>query len=303
MIRVYSQPDFASQRLGWRRRDQLLWLYDELTSPAGPPRNPTWYHIDAGYVHSAYLQRVERQHLNLVPQALPATPFLAEVTVPYTPTFHYTSAEGWQPLYRLYYQSLHWVTGFDPGPNGLPWYRLTDHLLYTDYHANARHLRLVPPEEYSPIHPNVPAEDKEILVSIENQTLTACEAGQPVFQARISSGLPDPHPEPGELSTETPLGSFRIQTKMPSRHMGNGELTSDIAAYELPGVPWTMIFHETGVALHGAYWHNNFGTRMSHGCINLRIEDARWLFRWTDPPFTTQEHFVRQPGTRLFITL
>ncbi|NIV94533.1 L,D-transpeptidase family protein, partial [candidate division KSB1 bacterium] len=42
-------------------------------------------------------------------------------------------------------------------------------------------------------------------------------------------------------------------------------------------------FVETGVALHGTYWHNNFGWPMSRGCVNLRTEDAKWLFRWTVP--------------------
>ena len=46
-----------------------------------------------------------------------------------------------------------------------------------------------------------------------------------------------------------------------------------------------MFFHETGVAFHGAYWHNNFGVRMSHGCVNMRPEEAKWLFRWCDPKF------------------
>jgi hypothetical protein len=67
--------------------------------------------------------------------------------------------------------------------------------------------------------------------------------------------------------------------------MGYGALTDDIFAYELPGVPWTMLFHKDGYALHGAYWHNNFGTRMSHGCVNMRYADAQWLFRWTSPEF------------------
>lgn len=56
--------------------------------------------------------------------------------------------------------------------------------------------------------------------------------------------------------------------------------------YILPGVPWTMFFiYETGVAFHGTFWHNNFGVPMSHGCVNMRNEDAKWLFRWVTPSF------------------
>jgi lipoprotein-anchoring transpeptidase ErfK/SrfK len=79
--------------------------------------------------------------------------------------------------------------------------------------------------------------------------------------------------------------------------MGNGRLTSQVDAYELPGVPWTMAFHKDGYAMHGSYWHNNFGRRMSHGCINMRNEDALWLFRWSDPPFETSDWYTTGLGT------
>jgi lipoprotein-anchoring transpeptidase ErfK/SrfK len=70
---------------------------------------------------------------------------------------------------------------------------------------------------------------------------------------------------------------------MASKHMGNGEVTADIDAYELPGVPWTTFFAPHGVALHGTYWHTNYGMMMSHGCVNLRPEESKWIFRWTTP--------------------
>jgi len=91
------------------------------------------------------------------------------------------------------------------------------------------------------------------------------------------------HPD-GEASTDTPLGEFNVFSKMPSKHMGDGNVTGDLSAYELPGVPWTtFFFEETGVAFHGTYWHDNFGHPMSHGCVNMRTEDAQWIFRWTVP--------------------
>lgn len=79
--------------------------------------------------------------------------------------------------------------------------------------------------------------------------------------------------------------------------MGDGYLTNDPEAYELPGVPWTMFFHESGYALHGTYWHNNFGTRMSHGCINMRNEEAYWLFRWTEPAYEPGKWYTFGSGT------
>jgi hypothetical protein len=65
--------------------------------------------------------------------------------------------------------------------------------------------------------------------------------------------------------------------------MGDGNLASDIEAYELVGVPWTSFFTMTGYAFHGTYWHDNFGVPMSRGCVNMRPDDAKWLFRWSTP--------------------
>ena len=76
----------------------------------------------------------------------------------------------------------------------------------------------------------------------------------------------------GLANTPTVAGQFRIQTKLVSTRMrGPG--------YDLPNVPYTMYFYR-GYAIHGTYWHNNFGHPMSHGCVNLRTADAAWLFDW-----------------------
>ena len=93
---------------------------------------------------------------------------------------------------------------------------------------------------------------------------------------------------------------------MPSKHMGLGELTSDLDAYVLPGVPWTSFFFPEsgefeGVAFHGTYWHDNFGTPMSHGCINMRVEEAKWIFRWTSPFNGGDKVDVPGYGTRVFV--
>jgi lipoprotein-anchoring transpeptidase ErfK/SrfK len=70
----------------------------------------------------------------------------------------------------------------------------------------------------------------------------------------------------------TPTGKFRIYSKRRSMTMSG-------PGYRLPGVPHSMFFYR-GYALHGTYWHNNFGRRMSHGCVNLKRGDAAWLYRW-----------------------
>jgi len=76
----------------------------------------------------------------------------------------------------------------------------------------------------------------------------------------------------GKRRTPTRTGTYAIQSKHRSSRMrGQG--------YNVPNVPYAM-YYSGGYALHGAYWHNRFGTRMSHGCVNLRVSHARWLYSW-----------------------
>jgi lipoprotein-anchoring transpeptidase ErfK/SrfK len=235
-----------------------------------------------GFIHSAYIQKV-RFRFNRVLPGLREGGQLMEVSIPYTQTLRYDAYQGWQRLYRLYYETVHWAVGIEEGPDGSAWYRLL--INGVEHLAPAEHFRPIQDEEYAPISPEVPWEEKRIEISLKEQTVTAYEAGKVIFQTRISSGLPI-RPDPNGIPWETPRGRFYIQNKMPTTHMGNGNLTGDPEAYELPGVPWTLYFEPvTGVAFHGAYWHNNFGIQMSHGCINMRPAEARWLFRWTYPIF------------------
>ncbi|MCB0114759.1 MAG: LysM peptidoglycan-binding domain-containing protein [Caldilineaceae bacterium] len=102
-----------------------------------------------------------------------------------------------------------------------------------------------------------------IEVNLSNQTLTAWQGDVAVLHTYISSGV---------TATPTVTGRFRIGTKLTSQRMiGPG--------YDLPGVPWVMYFYGS-YAIHGAYWHNNFGMPMSHGCVNMRTEEAQFLFNW-----------------------
>ena len=76
----------------------------------------------------------------------------------------------------------------------------------------------------------------------------------------------------GTSAHPTVTGQFRIYVKLRSTAMAG-------PGYYLPDVPFTMYFYK-GYALHGTYWHSNFGMPMSHGCVNLRTSDAEWLFNW-----------------------
>lgn len=294
-IDVRLQPDPLSPRLEKIERDTLLPLYEEISSPAGPRENPRWYRLSNGYAQCSYIQRVEKAHLNQPLLEIPETGFLAEVTVPFTQT-RYTNRKGQTSnLYRLYYQSTHWVTALVEGPAGEPWYRLTDEWLRVHYAVPAAHMRPLLASEYEPFAASSPDTPRHIEVSLADQMLFAYEGDQIVFQAQISSG---------RRYMETPTGEFFINRKCPSKHMGDGGLTGNPNAYELVGVPWVSFFHTTGVAFHGTFWHDNFGTPMSQGCVNMRNEDARWLYRWSAPAYPTALSFragrkLSAAGTRV----
>jgi lipoprotein-anchoring transpeptidase ErfK/SrfK len=106
-------------------------------------------------------------------------------------------------------------------------------------------------------------EERWIDVDLSEQLLTAYERQTPVRAVLVSTGLP---------ATPTPTGQYRIWVKFRYDDMeGPG--------YYLEDVPFVMYFHK-GYGLHGATWHANFGHPMSHGCVNLPVEEAEWLFNW-----------------------
>jgi lipoprotein-anchoring transpeptidase ErfK/SrfK len=109
---------------------------------------------------------------------------------------------------------------------------------------------------------------KAIVVSISQQMLWAYKGDQVVLNSYVSTG---------RSGFDTPLGSFAVLSKLPSQTM-EGVIGGEY--YNVPDVPWVLYFTNSGHALHGTYWHNNFGTPMSHGCINLPMDIAAWLYDW-----------------------
>ena len=299
-IGLYDEPSFRANQLARIHRDQLLTIHSRLQADNGPNHNPMWYKVPDGYTHSGYLQLVDWRPQTPV-RSLPPDGSLFEVSVPFTRTYRQPDPAS-DPLYRLYYQSTAWVEACLEGADGRLWYRLVDDLLNVRYHARAEHLRAIHPNELSAISPDVPLQHKRLEVSLARQELLAFERDQLVFRTRISSGIPDETPRANGIPTITPDGRFYVDKKMPLRHMGDGRLTPSLAAYELPGVPWVSYFHFTGVAFHGTYWHNNFGAPMSHGCINMQVDEAKWLFRWTLPVVRHNELLKIGHGTAVIVT-
>lgn len=114
---------------------------------------------------------------------------------------------------------------------------------------------------------------KRIIVDRSDQMLYAYEGDDLFMSTSISTGH--------EL-TPTPRGEFRIIKKTPTRYMQGPLPGISDDEYDLPGVPWNLYFTKQGGAIHGAYWHNNFGQTWSHGCVNLPLAKARQLFEWAD---------------------
>ncbi|MBD2664593.1 ErfK/YbiS/YcfS/YnhG family protein [Richelia sinica FACHB-800] len=103
-----------------------------------------------------------------------------------------------------------------------------------------------------------------IEIDLSEQRLRAWEGKKLVYSFRTSTG---------KRSTPTPLGRFTINSKYRTHRMrGRG--------YDIPDVPYAMYFYG-GYAIHGAYWHNRFGTPVSHGCVNLPVRQARKIYNWT----------------------
>lgn len=116
--------------------------------------------------------------------------------------------------------------------------------------------------------------EKWLEVNTYEATLAAYEGERMVFATLVSTG---------RSNTWTPNGLTRIWGKLPTTPMQNRDVGPDnLAWYYLEDVQWTQYFNGA-YALHAAYWHDAFGFTRSHGCINLSLLDAKWLFEWTTP--------------------
>jgi hypothetical protein len=295
-IAVFKQANHDSDAVKSIPKDTVLPLLETVTAkePAG---NPRWYRIADGFIHSGDIQPVAFRP-QIARSSLTA-PSLAEVTMPITQSYQTVSPQE-AILYRLYYGSVHHITAVEGTGEGKIWYKATDPRLDISLYIPGEHMRFIPPEEYAPFPAKVPPEQKEIRLSQADQKLTAIEAGAPVFSCTVSAGLPGGFG--GDEDAITPRGTFHVEMKTATSHMGNGQITKDSNAYELPGVPWVSYFETNkGIAFHGSYWHDDFGRPRSHGCVNMRIADALWLYRWCLPEAPDAKGFARGYGTTVTV--
>lgn len=286
-VDILSEPFLNAPSVGTAWYDDVLeWKQEVIAKQLDPIRvNQRWVETPEGYVYADYLQKV--WHIPQEPLTeLPETPsgergMWVEIVTPYSgldfakpPSQHWVRTAV-RP--RIYFSQVFWAFDLRQNPaTGKTQYCLRQlYGAFDDaYWVDAEVCRHITPEEVAPIHPG--AEDKFIIVDLNYQTLTCYEGDQEVFFTKVTTGGYNYEEE----KWLTPIGKHTIWRKMVSTHMSAGPAVGN---YDISGVAWTTLFDNQGAAIHSTYWHNYYGTARSHGCVNAQPEDAKWVWRWTEP--------------------
>jgi hypothetical protein len=292
-IRIWSKPSSSSTVIRSLKDDECVtWLREVVGEIGTEGINRRWVETPEGYIYGPRLQPVQNEPNQPVSQlTIPSDKGIgmwAEVTVPYV-NLQLANPPARAPwlgkvapsLWRLYYSQVIWVDEIRTNSNGQVVYRVGERYgSYGDlFYADASAFRPLTPEEVTPIHPDVV--DKKIRVNINHQTVSCYEGNSEIYYCQVSTGQKYDVVS-GQRTDEwaTPLGTFSIWRKLFSIHMAGG---SSGAGWDTMGVPWTTLFASGGVAIHSTHWHNDYGAQRSHGCVNAKPEDAKWIFRWTKP--------------------
>jgi hypothetical protein len=289
----YSEPSLTAQQVTFHKHNDVLTFQGAIIKKSEGLINEIWYRLDdKSFIHSHDIQPVKYQ-LNAPQNKISSRGLLAEVTVPFTDAWN-SSSNGKKSNQVLFYGSTHWVYGLGEDEQKNSYYLVKEDRWNYSYYVNATHMRILQDEELLPLSEFVPLDDKRILISLPLQVMTAYEKNEPVFMSELSSGQLS-----GNKDLTTPAGEYLITYKRPSRHMAHSDRTG-ANGDELYGVPWISYFTDTGIAFHGTYWHNNFTRPRSHGCINLPLASAHWVYRWTQPIVPPREQkYVSRYGTRV----
>ncbi len=291
----FKDPAYSSEQSTLHKYNDVLNLEDAIIRKNESDVRELWYRLDDGsFINSHDIQPVKNQ-LNAPQSEIPTSGLLAEVTVPFTDAWN-NSSNGKKSNQIFFYGSTHWIYGLGQDEQKNFYYLVKEDRWNYSYYVNATHMRILQDEELLPISEPVPLDKKRILIDLQLQVMTAYEKNEPVFMSELSSGQLK-----GEVDFTTPTGEYFINYKRPSRHMAHSDRTG-ANGDELYGVPWVSYFTDTGIAFHGTYWHNNFTRPRSHGCINLPISAAQWIYRWTQPAVPPREQkYVSRFGTKVEI--
>lgn len=304
MINIRKAPSANSEIVKSVYEDTVLpWIKEVIGEAPAGRTSRKWVETPDGYIFSPSFQPVKNipnQIVSEIPTVSTGKGMWAEVTVPYTDLFliNPPARSPWlkeSASPRLYYSQVVWIDDMVTHSSGQVLYRVNEiHGTYGDiFYAAGEAFRPITTEEVSPIHPEV--EDKKVIINLSQQTLSCLEGVREVFFCTVSTGAV--YNAYGERVEEwgTPVGPHPIWRKLFSLHMSGG---ASGAGWDTMGIPWTSLFAGEGMALHSTFWHNGFGERLSHGCVNMRPDDAKWVFRWCLPnvPFETGDITVSMPG-------
>ncbi len=301
-VNIRQRPSADSASVGELYFDDVVaWIREVVGDVPEYRISSRWVETPQGYVYAPNLQPV-RNRPNVPLTQFPDTSaagMWVEVTLPFVdvkvdnyPPIGYWLQNNYEP--RYYYSQVLWADQIKTGEDGKIYYRINEKYDRGDIlWGSAEAFRPITQEEISPINPDV--EDKKILVNLFQETLSCYEGSREVYFCKVSAGLPfDAKGDPVPVSA-TPMGSHPIWRKLISTHMEGG---SAGGGFDLPGVAWTCLFAGTGEAIHSTFWHNDYGAKRSHGCVNASPEDAKWIFRWTSPQveYNPGEMTVSMPG-------
>ena len=286
-VEIKAEPDTNSETTGLLYDDAVVeWQYE--VAGWNPTRiNQRWVKTPDGYIWAPQLQAVKNEPnepLAELPETSLGPGMWVEVTVPYVDLAldNPPARSPWlknSTAPRFYYSQILWADKIDVDESGKTWYRINERYGYGDiFWAEASAFRQIQPEEVSPINPDI--DDKLVEINLTYQTMSCYEGSREVYFCRISSGAK--FNAAGEVVDKwaTPVGEHPIWRKAMSMHMSGGTVSG---GYDLPGIGWTTLFVGNGVAIHSTFWHNNYGVPMSHGCVNAKPDDAKWVFRWVQP--------------------
>lgn len=276
---VRELPVTTAAKVRSLKFNEVIPITGQTESDDSPSRhNKTWYQTSDGYVHSSLIQPSENV-LNQPVDAIADT-LWGEVTVPVV-NVHVAADPDARRMYSTYFGCTYKVLDVVEGADKAAWYRISDGILDRLF-VLAAAIRPIAPDEFSPISPGVPLDQKRIEVDLKQQIATAYEGDKPVFSARVATGTSFRLDDGTVQSFITTPGAHHIFEKRPSHRMIGGR-AGDSDHYDLPGVPWVSYFTRSRIAFHGTYWHNDYGRPRSHGCVNMLPEDAHWVYRWTTP--------------------
>lgn len=298
-----NDPNLTTS-IGKLGADALVeWNREVLGNVIGGLSNQRYIETPQGYVYASIVQPTRNLPNTPVTELPNGQGFWAEVTVPYIElALDGIVASPWMQDHitynfppRLYYGQVVWIDQVRTS-NGFPEYRWNEDAYGHGYGygaygeffwADGAGLKILTDADIAPINPDIDPNEKTISVNLDYQTLSCMEGTREVYFCRISSGKKyDPVTGTVTDAFATPAGTLFTHWKIISKNMTAG---SNGAGYSTPAVPWCTFISGEGIAIHGAFWHNAFGERRSHGCVNVSIEDSKWIFRWTTPYVTLQQ--------------